>query len=69
MGTVSIANALAFAPNLQKGLESAAKIFKLLNRVPAITDSSTARSGEWVNLLINNKINLLKNNIYDFINM
>lgn len=48
MGTVSIANALAFAPNLQKGLESAAKIFKLFNRVPAIRDGPTASRDAWV---------------------
>lgn len=48
MGTVSIANALAFAPNLQKGLESAAKIFKLFRRVPSIMDSPTAIKDPWV---------------------
>lgn len=38
MGTVSIANALAFAPNFEKGVEAAAKIFTLLKRTPLITD-------------------------------
>jgi ATP-binding cassette subfamily B (MDR/TAP) protein 1 len=38
MGTVSIANTLAFAPNFQKGLTSAAKIFQLLERNPTIKE-------------------------------
>lgn len=38
MGTVSIANALAFTPNFQKGLEAAAKIFQLLEREPRVKE-------------------------------
>lgn len=48
MGTVSIANALAFAPNFQKGLESASKIFELLNRKPHVDDSPAAHTNDWV---------------------
>lgn len=47
MGTVSIANALAFAPNFQKGLTAAGKVFKLLNRVPKIRDSPNAKAYQW----------------------
>lgn len=47
MGTVSIANALAFAPNFQKGIESAVKIFKLFNRKPIISDSPLASNEQW----------------------
>ncbi|XP_044258218.1 ATP-dependent translocase ABCB1 [Tribolium madens] len=49
MGTVSIANALAFAPNLQKGLVAAARIIRLLNRVPLIKDEADAKDKEWEN--------------------
>ena len=38
MGTASIASALAFAPNFQKGLTAAENIFKLLQREPKITN-------------------------------
>ncbi|XP_060519433.1 ATP-dependent translocase ABCB1-like isoform X2 [Cylas formicarius] len=38
MGTVSIANALAFAPNLEKGLNAAKAVNDLFNRVPRIKD-------------------------------
>ncbi|XP_071446273.1 ATP-dependent translocase ABCB1 [Hetaerina americana] len=38
MGTFSVANALAFAPNVDKGLIAAERIFKLLARKPLITD-------------------------------
>lgn len=50
MGTVSIANALAFTPNLQKGLVAAAKIIRLLKRVPLIKDEFDAEDREWVNI-------------------
>lgn len=43
MGTTTIANALAFTPNFQKGLTAAARILKLINRVPVVTDSSNAQ--------------------------
>lgn len=51
MGTVSIANALAFAPNLQKGIESAGKIFKLFNRIPVVSDTILASNEQWVSFL------------------
>lgn len=38
MGTASIASALAFAPNFQKGLTAAENIFKLLQREPKIVN-------------------------------
>jgi len=38
MGSVSVANALAFAPNFQKGLTAAGHMFTLLNRQPKIQD-------------------------------
>lgn len=38
MGSVSIANSLAFAPNFYKGMTAAAKINQLLEREPAIQD-------------------------------
>ncbi|XP_055373170.1 ATP-dependent translocase ABCB1 [Condylostylus longicornis] len=38
MGSVSVANALAFAPNFQKGLTAAGHIFALLRREPKIQD-------------------------------
>lgn len=47
MGTMSIANALAFAPNFQKGVTAAENIFKLLNRQPAIVDSPNAKRDPW----------------------
>ncbi|XP_055920973.1 ATP-dependent translocase ABCB1 [Eupeodes corollae] len=47
MGTMSIANALAFAPNFQKGVTAAENIFKLLNRKPAIVDSPNASKRPW----------------------
>lgn len=39
MGTVSIANALAFTPNFTKGIEAARKVRELLTRIPEIRDS------------------------------
>ncbi|GJQ78971.1 hypothetical protein Trydic_g133 [Trypoxylus dichotomus] len=47
MGTVSIANALAFAPNFQKGIVAAGKVFKLLNREPQIRDPRQPVSNGW----------------------
>nr|XP_046482263.1 ATP-dependent translocase ABCB1-like [Neodiprion pinetum] len=38
MGTVMVANASAFAPDYQKGLIAAAKVFALFNRKPKIVD-------------------------------
>lgn len=38
MGTMSVANALAFTPNFQKGMSAAANIFHLLRRDPMIKD-------------------------------
>ncbi|XP_017777603.1 PREDICTED: multidrug resistance protein 1B [Nicrophorus vespilloides] len=47
MGTVSIANALAFTPNFQKGLQSAAKVLNLLRREPVIKNASNALDFQW----------------------
>ncbi|XP_046390850.1 ATP-dependent translocase ABCB1-like [Ischnura elegans] len=38
MGTFSVANAMAFAPNFERGLIAAERVFKLLARKPLITD-------------------------------
>ncbi|KAJ8919087.1 hypothetical protein NQ315_012072 [Exocentrus adspersus] len=43
MGTVSIANALAFTPNFTKGIEAAKKVRELLTRIPEIRDSPHSR--------------------------
>lgn len=50
MGTVSIGNALAFAPNFQKGLQAAAKFYALFNRVPLVTDSAAVNPDKHVEL-------------------
>ncbi|XP_030388009.1 ATP-dependent translocase ABCB1 [Scaptodrosophila lebanonensis] len=47
MGTASIANALAFAPNMQKGISAAESIFKFLKRVPQIQDSPGVSREPW----------------------
>ncbi|XP_076263944.1 multi drug resistance 50 [Rhynchophorus ferrugineus] len=38
MGTVSIANSLAFTPNLEKGLVAAKNVMNLINRIPKVHD-------------------------------
>lgn len=48
MGTASIASALAFAPNFQKGLVAAAKIFQLIERVPKVQDPPVQKNSKWV---------------------
>lgn len=52
MGTVSIANALAFAPNFQKGIVAAGKVFKLLNRRPRIEDPHKPDKHGWVSVFL-----------------
>ncbi|XP_011185431.1 ATP-dependent translocase ABCB1 [Zeugodacus cucurbitae] len=47
MGTASIANALAFAPNFQKGVTAAKKIFLLFSRVPKIQDKPGVSLVPW----------------------
>ncbi|KAF4531677.1 hypothetical protein B566_EDAN011836 [Ephemera danica] len=47
MGTVSVANALAFAPNFSKGLEAAGKIFILLERKIKIYDTTASLDKDW----------------------
>ncbi|KAI4471553.1 atp-binding cassette sub-family b [Holotrichia oblita] len=47
MGTASIANALAFAPNFQKGIAAAGKVFQLLNRQPLISDPRQPAYNAW----------------------
>lgn len=39
MGTVSIANSLAFTPNLEKGLIAAKNVMNLINRIPKVNDA------------------------------
>lgn len=52
MGTVTIANALAFTPNLSKGLQAATKIFNLLNREPLIKDGPYGEITKQVTLIL-----------------
>ncbi|XP_064542584.1 ATP-dependent translocase ABCB1-like [Drosophila montana] len=47
MGTASIANALAFAPNMQKGISAAETILKFLERKPLIADSPGVSLKPW----------------------
>ncbi|KAH8284597.1 hypothetical protein KR018_005431 [Drosophila ironensis] len=47
MGTASIANALAFAPNMQKGVSAAKTIFTFLRRLPLITDRPGVSREPW----------------------
>lgn len=63
MGTVSIANALAFAPNFQKGLTSAAKVLKLVNRIPKVTDNPDAVEKVLVSKTKNNNFNEIINGV------
>ncbi|XP_026840827.1 multidrug resistance protein 1A [Drosophila persimilis] len=47
MGTASIANALAFAPNMQKGISAAKTIFTFLRRQPMIVDRPGVSREPW----------------------
>ncbi|XP_037713457.1 ATP-dependent translocase ABCB1 [Drosophila subpulchrella] len=47
MGTASIANALAFAPNMQKGVSAAKTIFTFLRRQPMIVDRPGVSRDPW----------------------
>ncbi|KAH8371803.1 hypothetical protein KR093_008900 [Drosophila rubida] len=47
MGTASIASALAFAPNMQKGVTAAQSILKFLERKPLIADSPGVSLKPW----------------------
>ncbi|XP_034477395.1 ATP-dependent translocase ABCB1 [Drosophila innubila] len=47
MGTASIASALAFAPNMQKGVSAAQTILKFLDRKPLIADSPGVSMKPW----------------------
>jgi len=58
MGTMSIANSLAYGPNLQKGLIAAGKINQLLQRIPKVLDPIDVN-----NKLSNNKGNVNYNSI------
>nr|CAD7434587.1 unnamed protein product [Timema monikensis] len=48
LGTASVGSALAFAPNLQKGLVAARKVFQLLNRNSNIVDPEPLSNDKWV---------------------
>lgn len=48
LGTTMVANALAFSPNLQKGLVAAEQIIKLIERKPKIIDPATITEDNWV---------------------
>ncbi|XP_037828263.1 ATP-dependent translocase ABCB1 [Lucilia sericata] len=47
MGTASIASALAFAPNFQKGISAAEGIYKLITREPKIVDRPDVSHEPW----------------------
>lgn len=47
MGTASIASALAFAPNMQKGVTAASSILKFLERKPLISNSPGVSMKPW----------------------
>lgn len=47
MGTATIGNALAFSPNMEKGIKAAHKVMRLLNRIPKIQDDSSATEKHW----------------------
>ncbi|KAH8301534.1 hypothetical protein KR059_005587 [Drosophila kikkawai] len=47
MGTASIANALAFAPNMQKGVSAAKTIFTFLRRQPKVVDRPGVSPAPW----------------------
>ncbi|XP_075165554.1 multi drug resistance 50 [Haematobia irritans] len=47
MGTASIASALAFAPNFQKGISAAESIYKLITRESKITDRPGVSQAPW----------------------
>ncbi|XP_060657787.1 ATP-dependent translocase ABCB1-like [Drosophila nasuta] len=47
MGTASIASALAFAPNMQKGVSAAATILQFLERKPLISDKPDVSRKPW----------------------
>jgi hypothetical protein len=49
---MSVAQAMAFAPNFSKGLVSAGKIFQLLARVPTVKDKQGAIEGPLVCLIV-----------------
>lgn len=51
MGTVTIANALAFTPNFQKGLTAAGKVLRLISRAPKVADTADAKEKQWVRLV------------------
>ncbi|XP_057672647.1 ATP-dependent translocase ABCB1-like [Diorhabda carinulata] len=44
MGTVSIANSLAFSPNVSKGITAARKVRTFLSRIPLIRDKINAKN-------------------------
>jgi ATP-binding cassette subfamily B (MDR/TAP) protein 1 len=53
MGTLSLATAMAYAPNFQKGMAAASSIFHILDRKPEISDSSEFNERMWVSWLLN----------------
>lgn len=62
MGSIGIANSLAYAPNFQKGLISAGKMNRLFNRKPKIHDpvSLDGIQPKWVNPFIQIILNSVK---------
>lgn len=51
MGSVTIANALAFTPNLRKGITAGVRVMRLINRKPKVTDAPDAKEKLWVKLI------------------
>jgi hypothetical protein len=53
---MSLAIAMGFAPNYQKGMSAASHIFHILDRKPQICDPPQVKEREWVSRLINRLI-------------
>jgi len=49
MGSGSIANSLAFTPNLEKGLQAAKTVMNAINRIPQIGSTADAQRKTEVN--------------------
>jgi hypothetical protein len=56
MGTLSLANAMGFAPNFQKGMAAASSIFHILDRKPKICDPLQVNERKWVSRILNRLI-------------
>lgn len=57
MGTMSIANSLAYGPNFQKGLMAAGKISQLMQRVPSIRDPLDSEKEKFFKKKVTGQVN------------